>query len=300
MNEPHARFLTWLATGARGEPARDLALHASVCPECTRAIAALDLLGRIDPGLAPMPSWNGVSDEPGGLLRAARFAAAAAGVMLVAVVVGIGASQLIMGARVSGEVAFGSGTPAEGLLGGAGTPAASPTPQGFSNGGDSPTASPTPEPPGTPISLPTPQATPRPTAVPTRTPRPTPTPHPTATPTPLVTPSPTPVPTDTPSPSETPAPTVPGAPANLAAAPGVTPGTIDLSWSAPNDGGSPILSYNIYRGTVSTGETFLTSTAGTSYTDTPPAPGMYFYVVTAVNAIGEGPASTEAQATTSP
>ncbi|TMB55924.1 MAG: hypothetical protein E6J47_06075 [Chloroflexi bacterium] len=161
MNEPHARFSAWLASGAPGEPARDLALHASVCPECARAIAALDLLGQIDPGRAPMPSWDGVGDEPGGLLRAARFAAAAVGVMLVAVVVGIGASQLIIGGRASGEVAFGSQTPAQGVLGGAGTPADSATPAASS--ATDATPSPTSEPAGTLFELPTPHATPRPT-----------------------------------------------------------------------------------------------------------------------------------------
>jgi hypothetical protein len=200
MNEPHARFSAWLASGAHGEPARDLALHASVCPDCARAITALDLLGQIDPGRAPMPSWDGAGEESGGLLRATRFAAAAAGVMLVAVVVGIGASQLIVGARVSGDVAFGSETPAQGLLGGAGTPVASATPASSSIAADSPTASPT-EAAGTQFVLPTARPTPRPTPTPTRTPRPTPTANPTPTTTPAPSESPTPVPSDTSMPS---------------------------------------------------------------------------------------------------
>jgi hypothetical protein len=197
MNEPHARFSAWLASGAQGQPARDLALHASVCPDCTRAITALDLLGRIDLDGAPMPSWAGAGEESGGLLRATRFAAAAAGVMLVAVVVGIGASQLILGARASGEVAFGSETPGQGLLGGAGTPAASPTPPSSSIDADTPTPSPSQGPVGTPFVLPTARPTPRPTPTPTRTPRPTPI----ATASSVETPSPPPSPSDTGSPS---------------------------------------------------------------------------------------------------
>ena len=291
MNEPHARFSAWLASGAHGEPARDLALHASVCPECTRAITAIDLLGRIDLGSAPIPSWDGASEEPGGLLRATRFAAAAAGVMLVAVVVGIGASQLIVGARVSGEVAFGSETPAQGLLGGAGTPVASPTP-GSSIEAGSPTASPSQGPDPTLFVLPTARPTPRPTPAPTRTPRPTPTPHPTATPTPM----PTPSPTDTPTPSPIPSPTGPAAIGDLVAAPGATSGTINLSWSAPSDGGSPISDYVVCRG-VNQGSWPTCFSVGivTNYTDAGLTSGQqYWYVIHAVNAVGLAPDSNEA------
>jgi hypothetical protein len=296
MNEPHARFSAWLASGAQGEPARDLALHASVCPDCTRAITALDLLGRIDLDGAPMPSWAGAGEESGGLLRATRFAAAAAGVMLVAVVVGIGASQLILGARASGEAAFGSETPGQGLLGGAGTPAASPTPPSSSIDADTPTPSPSQGPVGTPFILPTARPTPRPTPAPTRTPRPTPTPHPTATPTPVATPSPS----DTPTPSSTPAPTVPGSPTLDAATAGT--GTVDLSWSAPSsDGGSPISGYEIWRGTSSGTET-LYATVGNvlAYQDAAaPAPDTYFYRVAAQNSVGTGSFSNELSATPS-
>lgn len=86
-----------------------------------------------------------------------------------------------------------------------------------------------------------------------------------------------------------PAPTVlPGAPAVTATsdATGVT-----LTWPLPDDGDSPITSFRIYRGTVSDGESFL-ATAGTkgTYVDTTAIPGVtYYYRVTAVNAVGEGP-----------
>ena len=78
-----------------------------------------------------------------------------------------------------------------------------------------------------------------------------------------------------------------------------------LSWTAPsNNGGVNITSYRVYRGTSSGTEALLTSGgcsglgAVTSCTDTGLTPGQaYYYVVTAVNAIGEGPQSNEATAT---
>jgi hypothetical protein len=241
-----------------------------------------------------MPFWDGADEDPGGLIRAGRFAAAATGVMLVAVVAGIGVSDLITGTRASEGVALSSETPQQGVLGGNGTPSASPEPGSPSASPASPSPSPSAEPFGTPFTIPTARPTPRPTTVPTRTPRPTPTP--------MVTPSATAAPTNTPSPtpSPTPAATVPYAIGDLGAAPGITPGTIDLSWSAPGNGGSPILSYNVYRGTMSGGETFLVSTSGTSYTDGAPDAGTNYFYVRAVNAVGEGTSSNEASSTPSP
>jgi hypothetical protein len=289
MNDPHARFSAWLAAGAHGEPPRDLALHASVCPECTGAIAAIDLLSQIDPGRAKMPFWEGAYEEPGGLIRAARFAAAAAGVMLVAVVVGIGAAQLIVGVRGSDGVALSSETPQQGVLGGGGTPAASSDAGSAPASTATPTASPSDE-PGTPFIIPTARVTPRPTAVPTRTPKPTPTP--------VVTPSSTPTPTDTPSPtaSPTPAPSAPGAPTLDSATAGV--GMVDLSWSPPpSDGGSPVTGYEIWRGT-SSGTEVLYATVGNvlSYQDAAAPAGTYFYRVAAQNVAGTGSLSNELSA----
>ena len=53
--ESHERFREWLAAGAEGDPPRDLAVHASVCPECQQSMAALDRLAAIDPGKAGAP-----------------------------------------------------------------------------------------------------------------------------------------------------------------------------------------------------------------------------------------------------
>jgi predicted phage tail protein len=97
--------------------------------------------------------------------------------------------------------------------------------------------------------------------------------------------------------------TVPSAPGSLAATAG--DGSADLSWAAPaSDGGSPITGYNVYEGTSAGGE------SPTPVNDAPLAadatsftvPGLtngtqYFFVVKAVNAVGEGLASNEADAT---
>ena len=71
---------------------------------------------------------------------------------------------------------------------------------------------------------------------------------------------------------------------------------IVLTWAAPSsNGGYSIIGYKIYRGTISGGETFLT-TLGTvlSYTNTGLTNGKtYYYKISAVNLVGEGPLSNE-------
>ncbi len=97
--------------------------------------------------------------------------------------------------------------------------------------------------------------------------------------------------------------TVPGPPTGLGASPGS--GQVSLSWSAPaSNGGVNITSYKVYRGTSPGTETLLTSGgcsglgAVLSCTDTGLTGGQtYYYKVSAVNAIGEGPQSNEASAT---
>src|SRR5262249_39992889 len=77
-----------------------------------------------------------------------------------------------------------------------------------------------------------------------------------------------------------------------------------LSWTAPaSNGGVAITSYRVYRGTASGTETLLTTGgcsglgAVLSCTDTGLTNGQaYFYKVSAVNAIGEGPQSNQATA----
>lgn len=98
--------------------------------------------------------------------------------------------------------------------------------------------------------------------------------------------------------SATPALGVPNAPIVLAATAGDK--QVSLSWTAPAIG-SPT-SYNVRRSTVSGGpyaDILDTTTApATSYKDTTVENGTtYYYVVTAVNATGEGDNSVEVQAT---
>ena len=73
-----------------------------------------------------------------------------------------------------------------------------------------------------------------------------------------------------------------------------------MTWTAPaSDGGSAITGYRILRGTSAGAETDLTSVSNvTSYKDTTTTKGLtYFYTVEAINAIGTGPISNEANAT---
>jgi fibronectin type 3 domain-containing protein len=80
-----------------------------------------------------------------------------------------------------------------------------------------------------------------------------------------------------------------------------TPGNahIELIWSAPtSSGGSPVTSYNIYRGTTSGEESLLISLGDVlNYTDSGLTNGQtYFYKISAVNSVGEGPQSYELNA----
>jgi hypothetical protein len=76
---------------------------------------------------------------------------------------------------------------------------------------------------------------------------------------------------------------VPGAPAVSGSRSG---STVNLSWSAPDNGGSVITNYKIYRRDAS-GVTALGTANGTTFTDTAYTAGQV-YRVTAVNNTGEG------------
>jgi subtilisin family serine protease len=87
----------------------------------------------------------------------------------------------------------------------------------------------------------------------------------------------------------------PGAPA-LSATPGDT--TVDLAWTAPDPGTSPISAYRLYRGTTSGGESLVAEFGDVqTYQDTGLTDGTtYYYAVAAVNATGEGLRSNEVAA----
>ena len=94
----------------------------------------------------------------------------------------------------------------------------------------------------------------------------------------------------------------PTCPATVARAPrvdsvtGSAGGSVHLDWSEPDNGGSPLTGYNVYRRTDpgTYGAPLATVTIGcpackTTYDDTTTVAGTaYFYKVTALNAIGEG------------
>jgi autotransporter-associated beta strand protein len=87
-------------------------------------------------------------------------------------------------------------------------------------------------------------------------------------------------------------PPAPVTPVGLVAVPGN--GKINLSWLAASGASS----YNLKRSTNSGSETLLVNTTGTAYTNTGLANGTtYYYVVSSVNAGGEGNNSTEVSAT---
>jgi fibronectin type 3 domain-containing protein len=90
--------------------------------------------------------------------------------------------------------------------------------------------------------------------------------------------------------------TAPTAPRSLVAA--TVTGGIKLTWSAPSsNGGASITGYRIYRATSSGAQTLLTTVTSRSFTDKSTIKGVrYYYIVRAVNDLGESPPSNEANA----
>jgi fibronectin type 3 domain-containing protein len=93
--------------------------------------------------------------------------------------------------------------------------------------------------------------------------------------------------------------TAPSAPRNVTAK-SSGPGGVQLKWSSPaTTGGSAVTGYRIHRSTTSGGETFLVAVPAntTSFADRTTTRGVrYFYWITAMNGIGEGPPSAEVSA----
>lgn len=90
---------------------------------------------------------------------------------------------------------------------------------------------------------------------------------------------------------------VPAAPNLSGKAIAGTPASNLLTWQAPDDHGSAITGYKVYRRTAATSSTLLATVNGStvSYSDSQIQVGQtYYYRVSAVNAKGEGPLSNEA------
>ena len=68
---------------------------------------------------------------------------------------------------------------------------------------------------------------------------------------------------------------------------------VNLAWSIPEDGGSPVTGYRLYRGVEGGAESLLSSFGAdvNSYLDNDAGSGNFYYRVTASNAIGEGASS---------
>jgi hypothetical protein len=234
--DPHARFDDWLLAGARGEPARDLALHASLCATCAPRISAIDLLTAVDPGRAPMPRLLvGRAGPVTAVRRAVRLAAAFAGVTVAGALIGLAGWRMIELQGLAERVdANARETPGQAVLGGTGESSQTPSPEATvaapsssepaatppSTQAPAASAPPAPQPilpgatprPSTPrpslsaspsiSASPSASATPTPagSATPTPSGSATPTPSEIATPTPTETPTPEPTPTPTPSP----------------------------------------------------------------------------------------------------
>jgi len=115
-DDPHSRFQTWLLNGPRGDPARDQALHASVCPECMRWVAAQDALSGIDLGRARMPPWRPTRPRLSTAGRVARLVAVTATLVLLGWGIAFGARQLAGPASgdQSGQVLSATGRPGPG------------------------------------------------------------------------------------------------------------------------------------------------------------------------------------------
>ena len=89
---------------------------------------------------------------------------------------------------------------------------------------------------------------------------------------------------------------VPSAPRGATASWGVNVGEVRLTWQAPaSTGGASITNYRIYRGASAGSETFYAQVGNVlAYTDANlPNGTRYYYNVTAVNFVGEGPSSAE-------
>lgn len=100
-------------------------------------------------------------------------------------------------------------------------------------------------------------------------------------------------PAESPDPGDPPPGSVPNAPFLISAVGGT--GVVSLMWTTPADGGSPITGYRVYRGFQSGVYDLLTELpVQNTYEDVTVVSAIpHFYVVTALNAVGESANSNE-------
>lgn len=218
----HDAFRRWLISGQSGTLPRDVALHASACPECMRATAAFDGLSTIDPAAAPEPPVIGDLTPPRTRTLPGWLVPAGASVVLGILTVSAIALNLSLDSRSlaaaapPSATASAAATPAGEVLGDQRSPRASATatptetPEASAAGASAtPGAASTP---GATGPRPTFQGTPLPTAVPTTTSAPSASASAsgsasaTASPTPTASQATPPPPTATATPTPTPAP----------------------------------------------------------------------------------------------
>ncbi len=135
----HIGFLEWLVAGAVEDPEPDLALHATRCADCTRAVASFDALAEIELGVVALPASQSVAVAAVPLSTDERWGVppwltGRGGGLLVA---GIGLALLV---RV---LIGGQGALFQGILGGNGGPRQGVI-QGDLRNGTAPSATPRP------------------------------------------------------------------------------------------------------------------------------------------------------------
>ncbi|HET9851385.1 MAG TPA: hypothetical protein VFP56_02635, partial [Candidatus Limnocylindrales bacterium] len=157
MKDLHESFRAWLVDGARDSLPRDVALHASACPDCLRTVASFDALAAVDPGVAPLPPpWTSKSRP--WTPRTTLVARASAATLAVAVIVAAGfvaAGGLLdrPGSDATGARPTAQG---EGVLGNAAGPASESATATATATASQASASPSPSPTAEPTESPEP------------------------------------------------------------------------------------------------------------------------------------------------
>jgi hypothetical protein len=213
--ELHDAFTRWLIAGQGVSLARDVAVHASACPECLRATAAFDALTLVDAAAAPEPPVVETSpDQRAGFARGAIWTASATAALAI-VVTGVMAVNGAFGSPALDDVASSTvaepgSSVAEGVLGNRSSPSASAeagTPTASAEGSPGQSGDADPAEPSFPAPAPTPTLWGQPPPVVPYRPTVSPSPVATARSTPAATAATTATAAPTPTPAPTPGPT---------------------------------------------------------------------------------------------